>query len=199
MKTNLKSAKSSEVNINRIKCVLCFTAVFVPSLFTTMFFDTQFWIMQIFLFMLGWFSWTFIEYFAHRFWMHSLNKNTQSNHLHHHSHPTEIKITSVQRILLLSLMAIFIYFSCILQNYFILFAGFFSGFAGYTFVHVMLHTRWCAKLFPRLCEFHIHHHCKYPDKCFGVTSTWWDYIFKTIPPKNVTITPRIKAFYFGEK
>ena len=46
----------------------------------------------------GWLSWTFIEYFNHRFRMHGSGDPSKvigyQRHILHHHHPTEIKITA---------------------------------------------------------------------------------------------------------
>ncbi|MCW3117201.1 MAG: fatty acid hydroxylase, partial [Chitinophagaceae bacterium] len=91
---------------------------------------------------------------------------------------------------------VLVFLSVFLDNYFTLVDGFVTGFTCYSFMHIMLHMKWSGKLFPQLHEFHIHHHCKYPDKCFGITFTWWDHLFGTIPLKDAAITERIRAFYY---
>ena len=155
-----------------------------------------------FLFIIGFFIWTFFEYMFHRYWMHDAkNKNRKKdfNHVHHHSHPTDIRISNLQRSLLgLVAIAVFI-FSMYLQNYFILIAGFLCGFPVYTIMHFLLHQKSTQKIFKRLIEYHIYHHCKSPERCFGVSATWWDDIFRTTPKKTDPITQRIIDFYFEKE
>ncbi len=180
-------------------CIYCLpaTMLFIVSWYT----KTQPVIFQTILFFWGWLTWTFVEYISHRFWMHSKPRMRQQkdfgNHQHHHSHPTEIRITGRQRFLLLIGILVMLTVSVLLQNYFIVAAGFYSGFVCYTFMHVILHKKWSAKIFPRLHQYHIYHHCKYPNRCFGICVTWWDVVFGTDPPKTARISDRIKSFYFG--
>ena len=153
------------------------------------------------LFIIGFITWTFFEYMFHRYWMHDAkNKNRKKdfNHVHHHSHPTDIRISNFQRSFLgVTAIGLFI-FSMWLQNYFVMAAGFLCGFPVYTIMHFLLHQKSTQKIFKRLIQYHIYHHCKAPDKCFGVSVTWWDDIFRTIPRKHDIITQRIIDFYFNK-
>lgn len=157
---------------------------------------------QIILFVFGWISWTFLEYIAHRFWMHyrpDVGKpRNHSNHLYHHTHPTEIKITDGHRLFLLLPGIMTMIISIYLQNYFTIFAGLYAGFLSYLFMHVMLHRKWSAVLFPRLLQNHILHHCRFPNRCFGITVTWWDSLFGTTAPNKFNISGKVKSYYFGE-
>jgi len=154
------------------------------------------------LFLTGFITYTFIEYIAHRFWMHGKEKKhpgkSLERHVYHHTHPTELKITSPMRNRLLLGSILLIALSCWLDNYFTAFAGFYSGFVYYCFMHVFLHKPWAKKVFPRLQASHIHHHCKYPNRCFSTCITYWDQLFNTSAPKDIRISDRIFEFYFGE-
>jgi sterol desaturase/sphingolipid hydroxylase (fatty acid hydroxylase superfamily) len=148
----------------------------------------------------GWLSWTFIEYFNHRFRMHGQGDTSKvigyKLHIMHHHHPTEIKITSAQRFFLFLGNLLLITLCIVFKNWILIFTGFYSGFVIYTLMHWFLHRKLSARLFPEVHQFHIHHHCKHPDKCFGVTVTWWDHLFDTIPHQQKEITDRIKTFYY---
>jgi sterol desaturase/sphingolipid hydroxylase (fatty acid hydroxylase superfamily) len=85
------------------------------------------------------------------------------------------------------------------DSYFTLFTGFYSGFVYYCFMHVLLHKPWAKKVFPLLQASHIHHHCKYPDRCFGISITWWDHLFNTAVSREVKISEKVLQFYFGER
>ncbi|HET9825284.1 MAG TPA: sterol desaturase family protein [Chitinophagaceae bacterium] len=156
----------------------------------------------MFNFLAGVLAWTYLEYHMHRFWTHSKRSNSNQvafqRHKHHHKNPTEIKVTNVQRLALLWLSAALFAASVLWNNYFTMFAGFAIGFSYSFFSHWILHQPWAKKLFPRLHQFHIHHHCKYPNKCFGFSTIFWDLVFKTTPPKNAAISERIIQFYYGQ-
>jgi sterol desaturase/sphingolipid hydroxylase (fatty acid hydroxylase superfamily) len=160
------------------------------------------WVSQVLLFFIGWLTWTFLEYISHRFWMHNKSaqkkKSTEGSHLYHHTHPTELKVTNTDRFLFLLTGILIIILAIILQNYFTLFAGLYVGFLSYTFMHVMLHRKWVKTFFPRLLQNHILHHCKFTNKCFGVTTIWWDRLFATSAPQNYQISEKVISYYFGD-
>ena len=155
---------------------------------------------HIWLFAMGWFAWTFAEYMLHRFWMHHKNRKPATrlaqSHQRHHEHPTEIAITHGQRLAMVLLTLSILYAAVRLQNFFTFFAGVVAGIAGYFFMHQLLHQKIAQKLFRRLLRYHMYHHCKYPNTCFGITVTWWDDLFGTVPPNPKNISDRIMAFYY---
>ena len=150
---------------------------------------------------IGWLTWTFTEYMMHRFWHHG-NHNSKnrfiSSHQYHHTHPNEIRITGLHRLMLALVCVAIIAASIFFNNFFSILAGFVIGVSGYTFMHWFLHRRWAATIFPRLHRFHIYHHCKYPNHCHGVSVTWWDILFKTTPPVDKEISQKVKQFYYGK-
>lgn len=96
------------------------TAVMIKKIFP--------WVSQALLFFLGWITWTFLEYIAHRFWMHNKSaqkkKSTEGSHLYHHTHPTELKVSDSDRFLLLVGGILLLTTGLYLQNYFALFCRF---------------------------------------------------------------------------
>src|ERR1700712_1879643 len=60
---------------------------------------------QLLLLFNGWLLWTFIEYYNHCFRMHGKGNKEKipgyEEHIEHHHHPTDIKITSRHRLLLI--------------------------------------------------------------------------------------------------
>lgn len=152
------------------------------------------------MFFSGWLSWTFIEYFNHCFRMHSIGDHSKvigyDRHILHHHHPNNLKITGIQRLLLLIGNIVLVILCTQFKNWILFPAGLYTGFVIYTLMHWLLHMKLSSLLFPELHRFHIYHHCKHPDKCFGVTVTWWDHLFDTIPHEQRDITERIKVFYY---
>lgn len=149
------------------------------------------------LFLEGWCTWTFLEYILHRFWMHDKNCSSSMTQMHsrHHKHPTELVVTNFHRIAMIAILATLVLIGNYLNNYFTFFVGFCFGIETYFLVHRMIHLRIGQRIFKKLVRYHIYHHCKYTNTCFGVTVPWWDDIFKTVP-KNPQITQRIIDFYF---
>src|SRR5207302_343757 len=150
----------------------------------------------------GWLTWTFIEYVIHRFWMHHKTadhgRSISQGHQHHHHHPSELQVNTRQRIYMLMILIGSCLVAIWLHNYFTFITGICIGMLGYMHLHKFLHTRAADRFFKRLLRYHIYHHCKYPDTCFGVSTTLWDNMFGTVPPKETTISPRVLAFYLDE-
>jgi hypothetical protein len=86
----------------------------------------------------------------------------------------------------------------LLDNYFTFFTGLYTGFVYYCFIHAFLHTPLARKIFPHLQFYHIHHHCKYPDRCFSTCYPGWDKLFNTSVPKTEKLPERIVQSYFGK-
>jgi len=147
----------------------------------------------------GWCTWTFVEYILHRFWMHDKNSGSTMTeyHVHHHKNPNEHVVTNFHRIAMMAVLTVLVLIAKYLDNYFTFFLGFCVGFEMYLLIHRFIHLRIGQRVFKRLVRYHIYHHCKYTDTCFGVTVPWWDDLFKTVPsaPK---ITQRIVDFYFKD-
>jgi 4-hydroxysphinganine ceramide fatty acyl 2-hydroxylase len=185
----------------QLKCFSIFFVVVLPFVFMAALSARNPVIFFSLNFLAGLLIWTYLEYHLHRFWTHNKNadatKEAYKRHVHHHKHPTEIKVTAKQRLILFSASAVLFTISILWNNYFTIVAGFIIGFAWSFFSHWILHQTWSEKLFPHLHRFHIHHHCKYPDRCFGFSTIFWDLIFKTTPPKNSVITEKIIKFYYG--
>lgn len=158
---------------------------------------------HLFLLLTGWLCWTFTEYCMHRFRDHGESYTDRAVHesLHHlhHRHPTELRITAIHRSILFVLCAMAISLAIWMNNFLTILPGFVLGITSYAFTHWFLHHKISAKIFPELHRFHIHHHCKHPDKCFGVTVTWWDHLFGTVPKEDTEITERVRTFYYKKE
>jgi 4-hydroxysphinganine ceramide fatty acyl 2-hydroxylase len=193
--------KKNYSSLDQVKCICIFLLVTLPVLLVSLLFSRSQVPFFVFNFLTGILGWTYLEYHYHRFWTHS--KRSDSNqlafqmHKHHHKHPTEIKVTASQRVGLLSGSIVLFAAAVLWNSYFTIFAGFAIAFAYSFFSHWILHQAWSKKVFPHLHQFHIHHHCKYPDRCFGFSTIFWDIVFKTTPPRNAVISDRIIQFYYG--
>jgi sterol desaturase/sphingolipid hydroxylase (fatty acid hydroxylase superfamily) len=59
-------------------------------------------------------------------------------------------------------------------------SGVWAGFLYYEAVHYRVHlTRGQGRFIGRQRRAHFHHHFRAPDRCFGVTTPLWDYVFGT--------------------
>jgi len=149
------------------------------------------------LFFIALFSWTFFEYLAHRYLFH-FNADSPLGqrivyifHGNHHEYPRDkerLFMPPVPSIILGSI--VFGCFYCLsllftgTGNYaFIYFPGFITGYLLYVSMHYAIHAFAPPKQMKALWRNHHLHHYKYPEKGFGVSSTLWDRIFRTMPEK----------------
>ena len=149
------------------------------------------------LFVFGLFFWTFAEYMLHRFVFHWVTEAKWSQRFHfimhgaHHHYPTDkerLLMPPVPGIILASLLFGMFYVIFLIIGYSQLvygfFPGFFIGYLLYSFVHRATHVLRPPKRFRDLWHHHSLHHYKYPNKAFGVSNTFWDRVFGTMPPKK---------------
>jgi len=184
----------------QLKCFAVFLVILLPVMYCTIrFADCLSYAVTPVLFFTGWFIWTFAEYVMHRFWNHDKNAENSpivQKHNHHHTHPTEISISGKQRAMMLFISLALIGLSLCLNTYLMFIAGMWTGFFWFFLMHYFLHQKWSKKVFPRLVHYHVVHHCKEPDTCFGISVAWWDILFATTPKKNKEVSERILAFYY---
>lgn len=134
----------------------------------------------------GLFFWTLAEYLVHRFLFHPWggigNSALLADHGRHHRLPEEMAtgfLNPLPGIPLLLAIGALIYPFAGAYAYFFL-SGFTLGYVGYILVHYTIHRRkppfkWIAILW----RHHFLHHFHKPNKCFGVTTIFWDRLFGT--------------------
>ena len=141
-------------------------------------------------FSLGTLAFTFTEYLIHRFLFHLppttelRQKIAYSIHGVHHDYPKDKDRLAMPPVISIILStALLFFFKLIMGNTAFAFtAGFVLGYAGYLFVHYIVHAYKAPKnMFKVLWVHHGIHHYKSPDKAFGVSSPLWDYVFRTMP------------------
>jgi sterol desaturase/sphingolipid hydroxylase (fatty acid hydroxylase superfamily) len=138
--------------------------------------------------------WTLFEYFAHRYIFHldeffpdSKAAATIAYTLHgiHHEYPRDkerIIMPPVPGTLILALLTVVSY--AILGMYSLIFMpGFITGYLLYTRIHYLTHTPPIPDYLKRHYKHHSLHHYKYPEKAFGISTTLWDRVFRTMPPE----------------
>ncbi len=138
---------------------------------------------------LGYFIWTLVEYFGHRFLFHCQFPGRFGARIHflihgvHHEHPNDplrlvMPALLSGPIMLIAFAIVRLLFGLPL-GYPVL-MGFLAGYLCYDMVHYYVHhgqpKRWIGRTLRRL---HMLHHFRDPDRGFGVSAPWWDYIFKT--------------------
>ncbi len=185
-------------------CILIFGLLNIPWIAILFYLNpAQYILYNLFIFFYGWYCWTFAEYMIHRFWSHTKGNKSKLNaltrHQHHHSHPTQISVKFFQRVLMFFTCLILFLAGIYIHSFLFYIAGLMTGFSFFCLVHYVLHQSWAKRMFPALLRFHMVHHLKQPDRCFGVSVTWWDRIYKTTPAFGSEISPKIITFYYGGK
>lgn len=141
--------------------------------------------------------WSFFEYIAHRYVFHWVSKMAGANrfvytvHGIHHDYPKD-KARLIMPPLPWLIIVAGIHFALrlIMGEYAFGFeSGMIFGYLGYIYVHYQVHTNRPPKFMKKLMIHHALHHYKYPNLAFGVSSTFWDRVFNTMPPKE---RPNIK-------
>ncbi|MBR9758076.1 MAG: fatty acid hydroxylase [Algicola sp.] len=140
--------------------------------------------------------WTLAEYLLHRYLFHWVNENRFVQRFHfimhgsHHEFPKDkqrLLMPPVPGLILASMLFGVFYVIFLIAGYTHLvygfFPGFFLGYLMYSFVHRAIHVRRPPKRFKNLWLHHNLHHYQYPNKAFGVSNTFWDKVFGTMPPK----------------
>jgi sterol desaturase/sphingolipid hydroxylase (fatty acid hydroxylase superfamily) len=138
---------------------------------------------------LGYFIWTLIEYFGHRFLFHYPFPGKLGARFHflihgvHHEHPND-PLRLVMPVLLSGPIMIVAFGVARLLfglplAYPVL-SGFIAGYIAYDMVHYYVHHGRPRTLVGRtLRRLHMLHHFRDPALGFGVSAPWWDYVFKT--------------------
>ncbi|PWT93037.1 MAG: hypothetical protein C5B54_02510 [Acidobacteria bacterium] len=184
----------------QLKCFAVFCVILAPMIFGIIGLANLYsYAVPLSLFFIGWFTWTFAEYILHRFWNHSKearNSSLVQRHNYHHTHPTDIYVSPTHRAIMFLICVMLVGLSLYFSTYILLIAGVWTGVFWFFLMHYFLHHKWAMKVFPKLVHYHVVHHCKEPDKCFGVSTTWWDTVFQTTPKKSKEISERILTFYY---
>lgn len=202
MRTLSNTEKDTKVK-TKITVLLWFSMMILPLLILAERIRQYHFFFHTLLLLAGGLAWTCTEYFFHRFIMHDGDHSKGIakvlNHTHHHTDPSDIRVTTPHRIMMITGTIVLITVSVVLNNYFTIFCGYFAGFAVFCLMHVVLHQPWSKKIFPHLHRFHVQHHFKHTDKCFGVTLIWWDHLFGTVPMNEKKISNRVLEFYYKKE
>jgi sterol desaturase/sphingolipid hydroxylase (fatty acid hydroxylase superfamily) len=138
--------------------------------------------------------WTFLEYFFHSVGFHRPTRSSrlqevQASHLGHHADPTELtQIVSRLSFTLPVALAIFGVLTLMLwsaQLAGLVMVGVIVGYLAYEVIHYRIHVGRRSRWLPRsLVRNHLYHHHKDQTRCFGVTTTLWDHVFRTQRPRR---------------
>lgn len=137
----------------------------------------------------GYFTWTFAEYMMHRFLYHKSGDASYDTgfkyvfHGIHHEYPDDEERLVLPPIPSLLLAGIILsVFYLIMGGYALLFGtGFLWGYLTYMNIHFMVHRIPPSKHFTFWWRHHQIHHFQQHDRAFGVTTSFWDRVFRTMP------------------
>ena len=138
---------------------------------------------------LGLFIWSFTEYFMHRFVFHFEPKGELFKRMHfifhgvHHDYPNDEKRLVMPPSVSIPLATGFYFlFSAFAGEFSVaaVFSGFMAGYLFYDLSHYALHhANFKSAFWKKLKKRHMMHHYAEPDKGYGVSSSFWDKIFRS--------------------
>jgi len=140
------------------------------------------------LFVLGGAFWTISEYLIHRFVFHPPFSDTYMkwfyfySHGVHHETPNDASRLVMPPLLSipLSLLFYFLFRTVFLEGHLAIFSGFIVGYLTYDFLHYATHFHsFSWGWFKKLKKHHTAHHFTNPKLNYGVSNSFWDYIFFT--------------------
>jgi sterol desaturase/sphingolipid hydroxylase (fatty acid hydroxylase superfamily) len=142
-------------------------------------------------FLLGLVFWTLAEYLLHRFVFHFEPDTRWGRRLHfiihgvHHDYPHDpMRLVMPPSVSVPLATLVFLGFRLVLGTAWSLpfFAGFLIGYLIYDMTHFHIHHhRSDNKLSLALRRYHYRHHFQQSDRGYGVTSSLWDRVFRTVP------------------
>lgn len=140
-------------------------------------------------FMLGLFVWTLTEYVLHRFVFHWQPPGKIGERIHfifhgvHHDYPSDSKRLVMVPSVSIPLSTLFYFlFRLILGEMYVapFFCGFMIGYLFYDMTHYAIHHyNFKSKFWLDLKHHHMLHHYKDMNNGYGVSSKFWDYVFRT--------------------
>lgn len=134
---------------------------------------------------IGFVIWTLFEYFLHIYIFHiqSENKHIQKFqfiiHGHHHQNPKSHIDLLINLPIALGLAVWSLYNLYLGYNVSLILLGFSLGYLYFLFIHEALHNKMFFRHFKFLRLHHNYHHYKNSKEAFGITTNFWDNVFKT--------------------
>lgn len=138
-------------------------------------------------FVAGFMTWTFTEYFLHRFVFHYEPRSKWGQRISyiihgvHHDDPRDpLRLVMPPIISILFATAAYGlgFIICGYESlYFV--SGWALGYLYYDFTHYAIHRTHGFRGFGFQRTNHLIHHFKASHRCYGVTSTFWDHVFRT--------------------
>ena len=188
----------SEKAVGRFSHPLQPTLAFVPLsilfIYLSVHYSTSTLLQLISLPLIGLFSWTLVEYFLHRFIFHWTQVREPIKTLASGLHMAHHRDVNAPDLILAPPLVVVIFgamicglFYLMTQNWahaLLLESGLLIGYVLYEWTHFGSHKFPCtSKIGKYLKQYHLRHHYKEPNGAFGVTTPFWDYVFRTTPKR----------------
>ncbi|MEL7001501.1 MAG: sterol desaturase family protein [Bacteroidota bacterium] len=147
-------------------------------------------VITVSLFFTGLLVFTLVEYLMHRYLFHmktytAFRKKMQYLfHGVHHDFPKDKDRLAMPPLASVTIATVLLFLFRLIMGDFVFgfLPGFLIGYAGYLFVHYIVHAYQPPKnIFRTLWVHHGIHHYKDNTRAFGVSSPLWDYVFRTMP------------------
>lgn len=131
--------------------------------------------------------WSLSEYLIHRYLFHFVPRSrigvalAYLSHGVHHAYPRDPHRLVLPLVVSAPIGAV-LFAAAILAgpSAFPLLAGFALGYLSYDLIHYRIHAYEAdSGVFKWLRRYHFQHHFSAPDRQFGVSSPFWDYVFRT--------------------
>lgn len=141
----------------------------------------------------GVFCWTLAEYCMHRWLFHWEPKNAKLAEFFYPMHQLHHDVQEWDRLVAPPMMAVplalvwmgVFYWLLGTPTLFPFFGGFLIGYLGYDYIHFYTHfVRPKSRIGQGLRKRHLQHHFAAGDRWYGVSSPFWDYVFRTHVPKD---------------
>lgn len=140
-------------------------------------------------FAFGLLIWTLTEYILHKHVFHFVPKSAWGQRLHfifhgvHHDYPMDrLRLVMPPSASLLIAAFFYFLFSLFFEpiHLYAFFGGFLLGYLIYDMTHYAIHHfNWKNPWFAKVKKHHMLHHYHDPSKGFGVSSSLWDFIFRS--------------------
>jgi sterol desaturase/sphingolipid hydroxylase (fatty acid hydroxylase superfamily) len=137
----------------------------------------------------GVFIWTFTEYLMHRFVFHFKPRGKWMERIHfifhgvHHAYPNDEKRLVMPPSVSIPLATGFYFLFSVFAGEFTVaavFSGFIAGYLFYDLTHYALHhANFNSAFWKKLKKHHMLHHYSQPEKGYGVSSDFWDKVFRS--------------------
>lgn len=143
----------------------------------------------VWVFFAGLFSWTFLEYLIHRFLFHLSGNSAITKkicfmlHGIHHQFPRDTNRLFMPPLpgFVIVMALLFLFYIFLSEHAFPFVSGLINGYLFYSFLHFSMHTKKPPKFLKKLWKHHALHHYKNETAGYGVSTTFWDRLFLTMP------------------